>query len=781
MKTFSFFVAITLLFTNPFFSYSQQNDHPKIGVVLSGGGAKGIAHVGILKALEEEGIRPDFIVGTSMGSIIGGLYAAGYSANQLDSIIRKIDWDLVLSNNIPFNYISFEEKEYYSRFLVSLSFEDGKLSIPSGMIEGQMLSMVLSRYTWPAMKYDSFDDFPIPFRCVATDVSSGKPIVFKDGSLAEALRASMSIPTVFTAADLDTTLAVDGGVLNNFPVEEAIKLGADYIIGVNVSDEGLTNAKELGSMAGILMQVAMFPSLKKVKNDIEQCDIYIKPDLKEYSTGSFSSYDEILKLGYKAGEKARAQIHDFAEKINAHNTPPSSVSLNVKPIYISKIELRGNKYVSDKLILGKLTVKEGEKVSREDIETGINRVYGINDFKKVLYKVEKIPNENRYNLIVNVVEKQPASINSSVHYDNLFSAGLVLNVTIRNLLGKSSRFIAEGDISASPKARISYLKYLGKRERIAGLAKYSFLNEEIPNFDKGQLTDIGESVYHEFIGGFLVTQSLKNSALISLRYKTGREKLKFWTGFPDGIKNLKVNQFIADANYNYNTLNNKNYPTSGAELGIVASFFFNNRYYMNYQNSDDTLYFDNTSYFDVTENSRGFTEPQFNDIIVTPLTPKSYGKLQLKYQEYIKMKPKFQLIPQASIGLTVSTVDFGLFDNFKIGGSQMVHCDDVPLYGLNYSELGAENFIVGGLSFQNVLFRNIFLKYGANFLLHHQYVPIDNLDRISFGNENALFGYGMKVTYKSLLGPVSVGLSSNTKDNYLRWYVGMGFSLNYKD
>ncbi len=775
MKRFSFLLIIVLLIINSFFSYSQKNDHPKIGVVLSGGGAKGIAHVGILKAMEEEGIRPDFIVGTSMGSIIGGLYAIGYSTDQLDSIVRQIDWDVALSSNIPYNYISFEEKEYYTRFLATLYFKDGKLSIPSGMIEGQMLSQMLSRYTWPSNKYDSFDDFPIPFRCVATDVSTGKPIVFKDGHLGSAMRASMAIPTVFTAADLDSTLVVDGGVLDNFPVDEAIKMGADYIIGVNVSDEGLTNAYELGSMTGILMQVAMFPSLKKVASDIKKCDIYIKPDLKDYSTGSFSNYAEILELGYIAGEQARSKFHDLAKKINRQYIHPSGVYLNVDSIFVSDIELRGNRLVGDRLILGKLKIEEEEKTTRDDIERGVNRVFGTNAFKKVLYEIEKTINEDKYTLIVNVVEKQPASINASVHYDNLFSAGILLNTTIRNLLGKSSRFIVEGDISSSPKARVSYLKYLGKRQRMAGYLKYNYLNEQIPEYERGQLEDIGESVYHEFTAGLLVTQSLKHSALIGLKYRSGREKLKFWHGFPEGIKNLKINQYIADVNYNFNTLNDRNYPTSGAELGIIASFYFNNKYYMNYQNPDDTLYFDNDFI------SLGFTEPQFNDIVVTPLTPKSYGKLQFKYEEYIKLKPKFQVIPVATFGVTLSNIDAGLFDNFRIGGSQMVHYDDVPFYGLNFGEIGDENYLMGGLSFQNVFFRNLFLRYGANFLLHHEFVPIDNLERINFENENALFGYGMKIIYKSLLGPVTLGLSSNTKDSYLRWYLGIGFSLNYKD
>jgi NTE family protein len=770
---FLFFALLLSVFFGK--TYSQETKRPKIGVVLSGGGAKGIAHIGILKALEEEGIRPDFIVGTSMGSIIGGLYSLGYNADQLDSIIRQIDWDLVLSNNIPYNYISFEEKQYYTRYLISLSFKDGKLALPSGMIEGQMLGQVLNRYTWPAMKYNNFDEFPIPFRCVATDVSTAEPIVFKDGSLAEALRASMAIPTVFTAANIDSTLAVDGGILDNFPVDVVKSMGADYVIGVNVSDEGLEKAKDIGSMTGILMQVAMFPSLKKVKSDIEKCDIYIKPDLKGYSTGSFSSYAEILELGYVAGEKARSRFHELAQEIGAHSQPPSGTSLQAEPILVENIILKGNKYVSDRLILGKLNVSAGKKVTREQIETGVNRIFGVNAFKKVSYQIEKIPNVQKYNLVIKVVEDQPASLKASVHYDNLFSAGIVLNTTLRNLVGKSSRLILEGDISQSPKARVSYLKYLGKRQRIAGIIKYNFLNDQIPEYKNGKLSDVGSSVYHEIQGGLMLTQSLKNSLFFGMSYKAGKDKLKFWNDFPEGVKNLQVKQFRTELIYEYNTFNDRNYTTSGTGIRASGGIFWHNDYQINYESGVDTVYFEDD------DGSRvGLSEDDFNFYIDNYLIPPHYFKLQFNYCEYIKLRKNFQLIPAAGLGVTLSGADDGLFDNYTIGGTQMVYPDDVPFFGLNYSEVQIENFLMAGFYLQNVFFRNFYLKYGINYLLFHEYVSLTDPD-FNFTRDNNLFGYGMKLTYKSLLGPISLGLSSNANDNQLRWYLGIGFSLNYKD
>ncbi len=774
MKYLTYYFVFTLLFLSGYTLRSQNasnDDRPKIGVVLSGGGAKGIAHIGILKAMEKEGLYPDFIAGTSMGSIIGGLYATGYSADQLDTIVREIDWDMVLSNNIPLNYISFQEKKYYNRYLVEFPIKEGKLTLPSGMIEGQALSEVLTNYTWPSMKYESFDDFPIPFRCIATDVSTGNPIIFKDGSLSEALRASMSIPTAFTAADLDTTLAVDGGVVDNFPVEELFKMGADIVIGVNVSDEGLINAKELGSMTGILMQIAMTASLKRMESQIAMCDIYIKPDLKNYGTASFSNYAEILELGYKAGEENREKFRELAKSINIKKEEIKGIPFEVQPVIISKIVLQGNKLTDNRLILGKLDIIEGDTATREKIESGINRIFGINSFTKVLYQIEKVPYEEKYILYVKLNEKQPVTLKASVHYDNLFSAGIVLNLTVRELFGKSSRFIIEGDISKNPKARVSYLKFLGGKEKFAGITGYSFMDEEIPSYSGGKVDDVQVSRQHVFSAGLMTTQSLKQSFYAGLSYEINIEKLKFDNLLPSEIKNVNFDYFKLNLLYTNNTTNNRNYPTKGKEILAFGHLFMNNKYHINLNSPNDSIL--------IWPN-----EDQLNENFTKPMTPDAYGMIQFKYYEFVHFSKNFQLVPVVSAGATISTVNYGLFDAYRIGGLQLVKIDDVEFMGLNFDEISNQNYLIAGLFLQNVLFRNLFVKYGANFLLHHDYVPINDLDRFDFDtmiDENSVLGYGVKLTYKSPLGPISLGLAGNANDPVWRTYFAIGFSFNYKD
>ncbi|RLD61011.1 MAG: alpha/beta hydrolase [Bacteroidetes bacterium] len=767
-----YLILTTFIFFSPIRTKSQDNSgkRKKIGLVLSGGGAKGIAHVGILKAMEEEGLRPDYIAGTSMGSIIGGLYAMGYSADQLDTIVRAIDWGMVLSNNIPLNYISYEEKEYYNRYLIELPIVDGKLKLPSGMIEGQSLSEVLTHYTWPAMKYHSFDDFPIPFRCIATDVSNGKEIVFKDGPLSEALRASMSIPTAFTAADLDTTLAVDGGVVNNFPVEELFKMGAEVVIGVNVGD-GFLPAEEIGSMTGILMQVAMIPSLERISEQIEMCNIYIRPDLKENSTASFSAYAEILELGYIAGEENRNEFKALAEQLSIKSPEKEyeGIPFDPAPIEIGKINLNGNDLVTETLVLSKLGIQVGDTVNREEIEEGVRRVYGINSFKKVIYQIEH-SDANEYELTVKMREKPPATLKSSVHYDNLFSAGIVLNLTLRNLLGKSSRTIIAGDISTNPKFRFDYLKYVGAKENIALNFRYDFTNEEIPTYSNGKLEDVQVSNQQTFNLGFITTQSLQHSFYLGAAYQFNKEKARFATLLPEEIKHVNFDLFKINFSYAANQLNDRNYPTKGREILVIGESFLKSQYYAKYENGIDSVI--------------GFTEQELNDLIIKPMTPTIYGKVQVRYFEVIPITPRFQIIPGVSTGITLALDTLKSFDDFRIGGNQLVKITDNRFFGLNFAEVRNQNFLKASLFFQNVLFSNLYLKYGANLLLHHDHVPLNNIGSFDFEDffvNNSILGYGIQATYKSPLGPVSGGLSRNTIDSNFRFYLAIGFSFNYSD
>jgi len=455
----------------------------KLGLVLSGGGAKGMAHIGVLKAMEEAGLRPDYIAGTSMGAIVGGLYALGYSASEIDNIIRQVDWDQVLSNSVPLNYIAFEEKEYYDRYLLGFPMKGFKIQIGSGLIRGQLLSEIMHYNLWPAVQYESFDDFPIPFRCLATDVGQGESVIFKDGSLPSALRASMAIPTAFTAIDQDSTLLVDGGVLNNFPAEIVKAMGADYIIGVNTG----TNLKNdlPRTMPDILMTLSMIPSTRKLDGQMQLCNIYIEPPLDEFNAASFLDAEEILRIGDSTGQHYVGAFKKLALEMGMQRKPFSMGTINTA-ILIDSIDIRGNTIFSDDLILRKLNIAAGQYIKRDDLELGIRRVYGINGFSNIDYEI--ISNRGTNTLRLKIREKARTNIFASLHADNIFSAGITLNYTTRELLGKESRSIFALDISRNPRFRFDYYKYLRQNKRLAFNFRYDYGALQLPSYQDGVLS-----------------------------------------------------------------------------------------------------------------------------------------------------------------------------------------------------------------------------------------------------------------------------------------------------
>jgi len=757
--------------------FASGQEQAKLGLVLSGGGAKGAAHIGVLKAMEKAGLRPDFITGTSMGSVVGGLYAIGYSADEIEQMMLEVDWNLVLSNQVPLNYISFEEKEYYNRYLVEFPMKGVELQLPSGLIEGQVLGELLRHYLWSARDYQHFDDFPIPFRCIATNVKTGEPIVFEQGDLATAIRSSMALPTAFTAVDLDSTLAVDGGVLDNFPVEQVISMGADYVIGVNVGTKEGEETPE--DMIGILMSLAMIKSTKILPAEISKCDIFIEPEFGEYSTGSFSKVPEIIEIGIATGEAFAPEFETLAEEMQM-NREPFKMEGRIKPIEIHSIKIDGNIHFSDALIKSKLGFAEGDTLTREDLEEGIRRVYGINGFKKVDYVIVDKDGQNA--LEVNMVEKLPARLFASVHLDNIFSAGILLNYTARDLLGPESRLVTVLDISRNPRFRFDYYKYIGNNKRYALNLRYDFLNAELPSYNKGVAEDVLSETIHSVAINALSTQSLKESFLFGMGYQIRQSRSKFNITLPEGVGRQKEEIFTLRLSYLRNSLNNRNFPTEGGEMLFDARAILAPKYEVIFNGDVDSIDVPITDDGDLTIR---LSEDEVNSLI-NSITPEAYFQSLIKAQYFLLIARKMQFIPFGGLGLTFGIHDAAdITQGWVFGGYQRVRFHDTPILGLQYAEVEKPNFGVLGMKFQNVFMNQFYLKYGANVYGYYDHIPIDdiqdNFDWNTFSSEQLGVGYGAELTWRTRLGPISGGVSSNTQDGYYRFYFAFGFSFNYSD
>ena len=303
IKIFSL-IILFICIVHPVMAQSKPSERPKIGLVLSGGGAKGLVHIGVLKVLEEAGIVPDYISGTSMGSIVGGLYSIGYTADELSELNQTLPWQVMLSDYVPLRNISLEEKHDYKRYFAEFPIRKRKIMLPSGLLEGQNLSVLLSSLTWRTAGIDSFDHYPYPFRCVGTDIINGEIVDFNSGDLALKMRASMAIPSVFTPVVLDSSMViVDGGVIRNFPVDEVLDMGADIVIGVYAGFKEKETSEDLQSMSKILSRSAASYGIYDSREQAKKVDVLIAPELNGYNSADFNKSAEIEKAGEVAARE----------------------------------------------------------------------------------------------------------------------------------------------------------------------------------------------------------------------------------------------------------------------------------------------------------------------------------------------------------------------------------------------------------------------------------------------------------------------------------------------
>lgn len=757
-------------------SLFAQNQ-PKLGLVLSGGGAKGLAHVGVLKAMEEAGLRPDFIAGTSMGSIVGGLYAIGYSANEIDSILRSVDWDQVLSNKMPLNYIAFEEKEYYDRYLVEFPVVDYKLKVGTGLIRGQRLNELMHLYFWPALQYQNFDDFPIPFRCVATNVGTGEPQVFKGGSLPTALRSSMAIPTAFTAVAQDSTLLVDGGVVNNFPVELAQEWGVDYKIGVNAGAK--LNPELPESMPEILMTLSMIPANKRLKEQAEQCDIYVQPNLDLYGAASFGDAAAIMAIGDSTGAAYLPAMKALAKKIgNARE--PFKMGSTEKAITIEHIHIEGNTIFSNDLILNKLRIAEGQTVLRQDLLQGLRRVYGINGFKSIDYEIRK--DENGINsLYLRMLEKEPNYFYASLHADNIFSSGLNINFTARDLLGAESRSVFALDISKNPRFRFDYYKYLQQYKRWAFNFRYDYGAFQTPSYRDGELRNILISFNHRIHALFLTTQSLKESYAAGAFFENNRSRIRIGADIPEGLESSVQLNYGFRLMHTANDLNDRNFPVRGGESLLILNTYLGTRQTVRLEDGVDSVLLSATD----ASIQNYLTAAELTDL-ANHLNPGVYVDIMISARYFKSQSENWQWLPYYALGLSLGGGEPNSVVNaFRLGGLQRVQQNDVRVLGLQFGEVVTANFAMGGLMVQQVLWNDLFLRYGLNVLAYHPYLSIRDWGGTFVNGDYdelvGLAGLGMELSWRTFFGPISVGLSTNSRDWQPRYYLGMGFSFNYSD
>jgi len=466
-------------------------DDLKVGLVLSGGGAKGFAHIGVLKALEESGVRVDYIAGTSMGAIVGGLYAAGYTAQELDSIITRTDFTTLIQDLIPRDAKTFYEKAESDRYAITLPFDKFKLGLPGGFSRGQNVYNLLSRLTQHVGKVDDFSELSIPFLCIATDIETFEEVVLESGSLAKAIAASGALPSLFNPKLIDDRLLIDGGVINNFPIDK-IKSKVDVVIGVDVQDDFRTK-EELNSIFDVMAQLSSFTTTRGLDEKMKQVDVYIHPDIAAYSVMSFDKSNEIINSGQVAANKQMEALRKIAAKQKRTEKIREKIILK-DSLKIREINIDGNENYTRSYIKGKLKLDSKEKVSYKDFDLGIYNLLATRNFSSIDYEFDEV-DENEYIVNFNLRENpNRQSLRIAAHYDDVYKTSALLNFTIKRLLTNNDIFSFDFIVGDNLRYNLNYYIDKGLHWSIGFNSKYdtSEINADVsllgPEFD-----DLGET------------------------------------------------------------------------------------------------------------------------------------------------------------------------------------------------------------------------------------------------------------------------------------------------
>jgi NTE family protein len=721
------YVLFSIIFLLPLGLTGQQTQvRPTVGLVLSGGAAKGMAHVGVLKVLEEAGIEPDIITGTSMGSVIGGLYAIGYRADTMETLLLQQDWEQVLSDRIELENVILEEKDYFENQLFEIGYNNGQFIPPSGLIYGQQVDNLLSRLAIPAYKTKDFRDFPIPFRCVAADIVEGQPVVLDSGDLAGAMRASMAIPTAFTPVERDGQILIDGGLIRNFPVEEAKAWGADIIIGV-YTGYVKADADKLNNFSQILMQSGFLMSVKDAQEQMPMVDLYIEPDLKKYGAQDFSKADSIIAKGEQAARAMLPELQALKMRLDTLGAHQPAQRMKVpETLCFEQILVRGNERYTAEEIIGRSGLESGESYPPQAIETAINRLVGTNKFEKVTFQLQQEAGETA--LVLQCLERAPTVFKTAINYDNYSSAGFRFNMTSRNALLPASRLMINSVVAENYRFQLNYLKYLDEAQAVAWVTDVQLTRDKIPIFQNG--TQNEEYSLIEAVIDLHVQKRLSTNTALSMGLQ--QENLIFRPKVGAGLlfNRLSYTNYNLYARLEHNSLNRNIFPTKGTRLSLELKGLRNGGYEVSGLNPEVGLNRDSLFSF------------------------RPYTKLSFRAERFLPLSSRGSLKSSAFAGLVTNPSNtFG--DFFLVGAPEALTRRSIPFYGLNTNHLVAQAAVGAGIGYQHFFRRNMFYSLDANagFFDEPDRAGEDRIDLQQF-----ILGLGLTGGINTIIGPVKMTL-----------------------
>lgn len=722
---------------------TNGEERPKIGLVLSGGGAKGFAHIGVLKVLDSLNIKIDYVAGTSMGAIVGSLYSAGYSGKQLDSIFNSLNFDDVINDNLPRSAKTFYERDNSERYAVTLPFEKFNLKLPSALSRGQNVFNLLSKLTLHVSEVNKFENLPIPFFCVATNIETGEAVLLDRGNLSQALTASGAFPSLFQPVIIDDQILIDGGVVNNYPIDELKAKGMDVIIGVDVQDD-LRSIEEMASAPDVLIQINNFRTINDMKLKSKKTDIYIQPNIEDFTVISFSQGKDIIDSGEREARKFEEELSLLPTYTDTHYRENLQI-FDQDSIRINQIEIEGNDRYTRSYILGKLQLKSEEKISFEDFSRGVNNLIATNNFNTFKYDLKKSKSVEGYDLSANIEESEITTfLKLGLHYDDVHKSAAMVNFTKKRLLLDND--ILTLDLILGDNSRYNFEYFI----------------------DKGFYWSIGiKSRFHQFEKGInaeliLDEQEMEERSVnqLNAQLRDQTNQIYFQTAFrkdfafslggehkrlhikSETITNSDEDEEVTFENTDYlsvfgnlklDTYSNKYYPKSG--------LYFNGDLHIYLWASDFNNDFDE---FSIAKADLGYAF-SFSDKLAVNLKTGGGFKLGDK---------------------STTTQDFALGGY----GNNFIN-NFIPFFGYDFISLLGNSYVKASFDVDYEIFKKNHVTLSGNFA---------NVDNDIFESGEWLTlpdyrGYALGYGLETFLGPIQVKYSYSPEADNSVWYFNLGF------
>jgi NTE family protein len=699
-------------------TYSQDSiKRPKIGLVLTGGGAKGFAHIGVLKVLEKAGVKIDYIGGTSMGAVVGGLYATGYSATQIDSIFHDTNFNELLKDYTPRVNKSFYEKRNDELYAITLPFKKLSIGVPIALSKGLYNYNLLHKLTHPVRHIRDFNQLPIPFLCIATDIETGEQQLLNSGSLPQALLASSAFPSLFSPVEINGKLLIDGGVSNNYPIDEVRKMGADIIIGVDVQD-GLKTRDFLKEATQILLQISNLQMIKGMQDKISKTDIYIKPDISRYSVISFDEQNEIIKKG----EDAALKVVDKLNKIGNNSIITQRIKNKNEGILISKLTINDVNDYTYSYIVGKLGFIEGSKISYEQLKKGINTLNATGNFSTINYQFNELNSGDELELTLKE-SGNSTFLKFGLHYDGLYKSATLINFTQKRSLFKND--VLSLDLAIGDNLRYNLDYYIDNG------FYFSFGFKSLFNqFNKNVATDFSNGSIFQQLGINSLNLDYfdwNNSAYLQTIFKQ-----KFLVGAGLEMKYLKISS---------KTLENSN-PVF--ENSTYSSIFG----YLKYDSLDSKYFPKKGWYFNSNLQSYLLSNNYSNQFNRFSIASSEFGITRTFYKV---INLKFESAAGVSFGQSsIHFLDFVLggygfnpINNFK------------PFYGYDFISISADSYIKTLATLDIEFYKKNHINFSAN------YANVEDrlFSSVNWLNTPRYSGYALGYGLETILGPLEIKYS----------------------